>query len=212
VSNLVLWIQTVLLPALGPSGLLLVAVLDASFLSLPEINDILVVTAAARPPHSIAGPVIWATLGSTLGSAIVWWFGRRGADASLIQRLGSHRLERAREAFRRWGGLALFVPALSPPPMPFKLFVLAAGVSGYPFWRFVLVVTVGRVVRYVFWALLGVLFGERAIGFLKSADSWTVAHLGSLLVGALIVTAGAAVWWLTVRSRHSDRPREDPVV
>ncbi len=138
-----------------------------------------------------------------MGSAILWWFGRRGADAQLVQKLGAERLERAKEAFRRWGGLALFVPALAPPPMPFKVFVLAAGVSGYPFRRFVVAVTAGRAVRYVFWAVLGVpLRRESPRLRSRAADSWTVANLGSVLVGD-----GArdrwrcSCWWLTVRGR-----------
>ena len=211
-TKIVFWIQTFLLPALGPAGLFLVAVLDASFLSLPEINDIFVVTAAARPPHSVAGPVLYATLGSLVGSSILWWFGRRGADASLVQRLGPERLEKAKDAFRKWGGLALFVPALAPPPMPFKLFVLAAGISGYPFKRFAVAVTAGRALRYVLWGVIGMLYGESALAALKTADTWTSANLGSLLIGVAIVGAGALAWWLTTRCRDSDDARENPVV
>ena len=44
--KVVLWLQGVVIPALGQPGLFLVAVLDSSFLSIPEVNDLLVVTSS----------------------------------------------------------------------------------------------------------------------------------------------------------------------
>ena len=48
--KLIGWIQFVLVPWLGAPGVFIVAFLDASFLSLPEINDVIVVT-AGQPKH-----------------------------------------------------------------------------------------------------------------------------------------------------------------
>ena len=123
------WIQGVLIPQLGPLGLVAVAFLDSSFLSLPEINDILVVSAALANPATAWLPITLTTLGSVTGCSVLWFMGRRGGEALLERRFGRERTARTREAYRRWGILALAVPALFPPPVPFKIFVLMAGVA-----------------------------------------------------------------------------------
>ena len=46
-SRLVSWVET-FAASLGGPGLFLVAFLDSSFISLPEINDVLVVMLVAR--------------------------------------------------------------------------------------------------------------------------------------------------------------------
>ena len=75
-ARLALWIQQVLVPALGPVGVFLVAFLDSSFLSIPEVNDIIVITAAARNPGTAWIYGLMATLGSLAGCAVLWGLGR----------------------------------------------------------------------------------------------------------------------------------------
>src|SRR3989442_1237036 len=135
-EKIVLWVQNVLLPTLGPAGLFVVAFFDSSFLSLPEINDILVVTSCSLNPRSAWIPITLATLGSLAGCSVLWEIGRRGGEPLLERRFGKARVARTRVAFERWDLLALIVPALLPPPMPFKIFVLSAGVFGVPWRRF----------------------------------------------------------------------------
>jgi len=181
------WIQGVLVPTLGPAGLFVVAFLDSSFLSLPEINDLLVVTTAAAQPDRIFVPVALATLGSMAGCSVLWWLGRRGGEALLIRRFGQERTNQARAAFTRWDVLALALPAVLPPPMPFKNFVLAAGVFEISFRRFLLTVAVARGLRYVFWGSLGALYGDAALQILRSVDAWSARRLPWILGAALLV-------------------------
>src|SRR5258708_7660493 len=128
--KVVLWVQTVLVPLLGAPGMCLVAFLDSSFLSFPEINDILLVTSShIHPGHAwlYAG---MTTLGSVAGCVVMWELGRRGGVAFFARRCGAGHAERTRAALQRWGVLSLAAPAVLPPPMPFKIFVVAAGVFG----------------------------------------------------------------------------------
>ena len=200
-EKIVLWIQNVLLPTLGPAGLFVVAFFDSSFLSLPEINDILVVTSSSVDPASAWIPITMATLGSLAGCSVLWVIGRRGGEPLLERRFGKAQVERTRAAFERWDLLALIVPALLPPPMPFKIFVLSAGVFGVPWKRFAGTLILARGLRYVFWGLMGIFFGDEALAMLRAVDRWFDDHsLGVLLVLGGTVLAAVAVWALRRRT------------
>jgi membrane protein YqaA with SNARE-associated domain len=197
--RIAIWAQTVLVPTLGPLGLFVVAFLDSSFLSLPEINDLLVVTAAIAEPATAWVAVAMATLGSFVGCAVLWWLGRRGGEAVLVRRFGRERAEQARAAFHRWDILALAVPALLPPPMPFKIFVLASGVFAFPFARFAATILISRGLRYASWSVLGLLYGQRALGMLQALDAWSERRLPAILAVSLALAAVAVSLYLLRR-------------
>ncbi len=201
-EKIVLWIQDVLVPMLGPPGLFVVAFLDSSFLSLPEINDLLVVTGAASRPTLLWLYAAMTTGGSLLGCSVLWELGRRGGEAFLERRFGRQRVERTRGAFKRWDILALAIPAVLPPPMPFKIFVLSAGVFGIPFRRFLMTLLVARGFRYAFWGLMGAVYRDEARQLLAAVDRWFGARAPFLLAAvALAGLAGLAVY--VVRRRRS---------
>lgn len=181
------WIQGVLIPLLGFPGLFAVAFLDSSFLTIPEINDVLVVSAALRDPSTAWMAVALTTLGSVAGGSVLWLLGRRGGEALLERRFGPERTARTRAAYRRFGILALAIPALLPPPMPFKIFVLASGVFGFPFARFAVTLLLARAARYSFWAGMGMAYGHEALLILRAVDQWTAARLPLLLAAAAIL-------------------------
>ena len=195
--GVVVWIQTVLLPALGPFGLFVVAFFDSSFLSVPEVNDLLVVSAAATDASTAWMYVLAATVGSLAGCTALWLIGRRGGEALLVRRFGRERVDRTRAAFRKWDVLALAVPSILPPPMPFKIFVLSAGVFGLPYPRFAATLLVARGLRYTFWGTMGALYGEPALALLQQFDGWFRDHalvafaIAAALVGVIALTAWA---------------------
>ena len=115
--------------AVGGPGIFLVAFLDASFLSLPEINDLLIVWTVTRHKPLMVYYATMATLGSVTGCLILYYLGWRGGEALLRKRFQGPRIERAMRLSQRYGALAIVVPALLPPPAPFKVFVLFAGVA-----------------------------------------------------------------------------------
>lgn len=199
--KVVVWIQGVLIPLLGPVGLFVVAFFDSSFLSLPEINDLLVVTSAAANPKTAWMYVAAATLGSIAGCAVLWTIGRRGGEALLVRRFGEDRVARTRAAFKRWDVLAVAIPAVLPPPMPFKIFVLSAGVFGFPLPRMMVTLAIARGLRYTFWGTMGVLYGERALALLHRFDGWFKDNaLAVLAAVAAIAALVAAVVYLRRRT------------
>src|SRR5688572_15711164 len=142
-ERLVSWVQGFAL-ALGGPGLFLIAFLDSSFLSFPEVCDILIVWLTVRHKERMLFYALMCTLGSVAGCFALYTVGRRGGEAFLKKRFKAGHVERAMAVFRRHGLLAVIIPSLLPPPMPFKIFVLAAGVARVRPFDFILAVSLGR--------------------------------------------------------------------
>ena len=119
---------------------------------------------------------------------MLYVIGKRGGEALVHRQFSGPRVERALEVLRRYGVLAIAVPSILPPPAPFKIFVLLAGVAAVPIWKFAATLAVARGFRYVTVGVLSILYGEQAIGFIED-NGRAVA-----LVVAALVVAGAAGW------------------
>jgi membrane protein YqaA with SNARE-associated domain len=125
-------------------GLFIIAFLDSSFLSFPQVIDLLVVTSVLQHPHWMPYYAVMSTLGSILGCLTIYSVARKGGEALLRRRFSGAAVDRAQAVSTRYGVFALLVPSLLPPPAPFKLFVLLAGVSGLRPVRFALTIALGR--------------------------------------------------------------------
>ena len=188
-AKIVSWVQAFALSIGGP-GLFLIAFLDSSFLSLPEINDILVIVMVIENKQLMAYYASMATLGSVAGCLLLYGIGSRGGQPLLRKRFGGPRLERAMELSRKYGVLAVAVPAILPPPAPFKVFILLAGVSRVPLLQFVLAVTFGRGIRYFGESWLAVRYGDTAIEILAQ-NGRTV----SVMLAVVILLIGATYFF-----------------
>jgi len=202
----VVWIQSVLIPFLGPLGFFLTAFVDSSFLTIPEVNDFLVVTSSAARPGLAWLYVAAVTLGSVAGSLALREIGRRGGEPRLEKRFGKERVAAVREQFERFGVLTLAIPAILPPPMPFKMFVLSAGVFGFPLKRFVITLFLARGLRYSAWSALAVLYGGDALELLKTIDAWFADRLGALVIVVACLLFAAFVAFTLRRRGRSEVP------
>ena len=196
-TRIVSWVEA-FASSLGGPGLFLVAFLDSSFLSLPEINDVLVVLMVTRNEELMPYYAAMATAGSITGCLVLYALGRKGGEAILRKRFSGSRLEKAMGLFRRFGVLAIIVPALLPPPAPFKVFVLLAGVTKVPWPTFCAAVAVGRGVRYFGEGLLAVRYGDQAVELLR-ANGPLVS-----LVLAVLVVLGVGTYILMRRATTAD--------
>ena len=182
--------------SVGGPGLFVIAFIDASFLSLPEINDLLIVWMVTKHPARMPYYAAMAALGSLAGCLVLYYLGKKGGEALLRRRFSEGRLKRAHALYEKYGFLAVAVPALLPPPMPLKIFVLMAGVVDMPVFAFSLAVVLARGVRYVGEGLLAVWYGELAFGYLQ-------ANARRVSLGlALAVLLGGVLYYLWRRNRR----------
>lgn len=170
----------------GPS-MLIIGALDSSLLSLPEINDYLVVMRVANDHKSVLYFPLFAAAGSVLGCLLLYTLLRRGGQAVLRKRFNAEHIERVERAYARFGFLALAVPALLPPPMPFKIFVATAGTLEYPRWRFVMTIMIARSLRYYIEGTLAIFYGRQVIEFIKKYGFTILAVVIGLCVVGLAV-------------------------
>jgi membrane protein YqaA with SNARE-associated domain len=150
----------------GPA-MILIGALDSSLLSLPEVNDYLVVARCFTHPRAVFFFPLFAAIGSVIGCLLLYTILRRGGQAVLHRRFRVEHVQRVERAYARFGILALAVPALLPPPMPFKIFVATAGALQFSRRRFLLTILIARSLRYYTEGVLAVFYGERVVRFLK---------------------------------------------
>ena len=186
--------------ALGGPGLFLVAFLDSTFLPLPGIADLLIVVMVARHPTAMPWYVVATVAGSLAGCLVMHAIGRKGGEALVRKRFAVDRVERAMRSLQRHGVIAVLVPSLLPPPAPFKLFVLLAGVVGISAGRFAAAIAIGRGARYFVLGILAVRYGSRALVYVR--ENGTAVSL----VAVAVLAAGFGALLLVRRIRASKGP------
>ena len=191
-KTFVAWVQA-FAAGIGGPGLFIIAFLDSSFVSLPQINDLLVITMVIQQPYWMPYYAAMATLGSLAGCLVLYYLARKGGEAFIRRRIRGRTVDRATRLVQKYGVLTLLVSAILPPPAPFKLFVLLAGVSGVRAVPFALSVAAGRGLRYFGIGLLSVWYGQRAVTFLEAHGTMVA------IVVALGVAAAIGVWLLVRR-------------
>jgi membrane protein YqaA with SNARE-associated domain len=193
--RLVAWVQASAV-ALGGPGLFIIAFLDSSFLSFPEVVDLLIIWLVTAHKERMLYYALLPTLGSMAGCFALYLVGRKGGEAFLRRRFSESHVDGALGVFRKYGLLAVAVPSLLPPPVPFKPFVLAAGVAGVRPFDFLVAVGIGRGLRYFGEALLAVWYGERAAQFVRDN-----ARPVSLAFAVIVLVLGI-LWILFNRRGH----------
>ena len=186
-------------------AMVIIGALDSSLLSLPEINDYLVVARCYSDPKAVFYFPLFAAAGSVIGCLVLYTIMRRGGQAVMRKRFSAENIERVERAYARFGILALAIPALLPPPMPFKIFVATAGALEYPRWRFITTIMVARSVRYFVEGALAVFYGRRVILFLK--DNGLV--IMSVVAAALLIVILAYLVWNRIRPARPSRVEVD---
>lgn len=174
-------------------AMIIIGALDSSLLSLPEINDYLVVGRCFKDHSAVWYFPLFAATGSVLGCLLLYTIVRRGGQAVLRKRFSLQSIKRVERAYERFGFLAIGIPAILPPPLPFKIFVATAGALEYPRWKFLLTVMIARSLRYYVEGILAVYYGRRVLLFMK--DNGLV--IISIVATALLI--GLAIYFFVKR-------------
>jgi membrane protein YqaA with SNARE-associated domain len=204
-STIARWLERYVLGLpiyLAAPAMIVIGALDSSLLSLPEINDYLVVGRCFKQPHAVFYFPLFAAAGSVLGCALLYTIMRRGGQAVLRRRFSLESIKRVERAYARFGFLAIAIPAVLPPPLPFKIFVATAGTLEYPRWKFLLTVMVARSLRYYVEGILAVFYGRRVLIFFKD---------NGLVIISIVATVGLIVLliYMLVNRRKNSRQQTD---
>ncbi len=168
----------------GAFGLFAVALLDSTFVPLPSSADALMLLLSTTNPGWMLLYAFMATSGSALGCWILYLISRR-AGARALNRFSEAKQQRVKNWIERYDAFAVLVATLLPPPFPFKLFVMTAGVFRFSLLRFMLAIIVGRAFRFLLEGYFAVRYGAEAKLILAKYYPWI--GLGLVVVIVLFV-------------------------
>jgi len=177
---------------LGVVGLLLVSIVDSSFvpLPIPGVTDIMLIVYAAAH-ENVFLLVAVATVGSALGGFISHAVGQAGGINFLHKHVPEKLLKKVTGWMERHAILAVSLPAILPPPMPLSAFVLVAGAVKMSRKKFMWAFTLSRLVRHALAVWLGVHYGR---GVLRLWSHFTSKWGVTILVVLWTVILGFTAW------------------
>lgn len=173
--------------AWGPHGLFFLAILDSTGLPIVGgVDALLIAVATERPPQAYIA-AFWAVLGSLAGSVILFAIARKGGEVLLAKHISNRTGARLHTWFQRYGMITVFIPAISPLPLPMKIPVFCAGALEVRWTYFIAVVLSARAIRYFALAYLGRHYGHSTFKFLVSHGVQVAAIAVILGVTAVII-------------------------
>lgn len=166
--------------ALGPFGLFAVALLDSALVPLPSVDALLILLTIANPRLMIVYALL-ATAGSAIGCVILYYVSRR-AGSRALQKFSPAKQKRVKALIDRYDVLSVLVASLTPPPFPFKLFVITAGVFRFSVTRFAMAIIAGRMFRFLLEGYFAIRFGAQASKILAKHYPWIGLGLAVLII------------------------------
>lgn len=155
----------------GAFGLFALAILDSTFVPLPSSVDALMLVLSTAHPRWMPLYAFSATAGSAIGCFILYQLSRR-AGSRALRRFSETKQKRVKELIERYDILSVLVATLLPPPFPFKLFVVSAGVFRFSLVRFMIAIVVGRAFRFLLEGFFAVRYGQDAKEILARYYPW----------------------------------------
>jgi membrane protein DedA with SNARE-associated domain len=190
------YIHGVLLP-LGIFGPLVISTIDSAAFGIPM--DLVMIDYAWKDQSkliTVAFYCLTAAIGSAIGSLIPYWIGRRGGEPFLLKRISHQRLEELRDKFEKQEFFFIMVPAMLPPPTPFKMLVFSAGVFEMRVVPFVTAIITGRLFRFGIVSYITIRFGA---DIAKHTLAVVAQHLPLIFAALIVVAAGYFMWWMRKR-------------
>ena len=187
--------------SLGGFGLLLLGILDSSFLFLPLGIDLLMVALTANHHERMLYYAAMSAAGSVIGCFTTDWVSRKGGEAGLKDRISPRRLKYIQRRVEKGAGVALAISSMAPPGFPFTPVVVVAAALQYSRTRLLLIVAVFRLIRFIVEGLLAIRYGPR---ILKIAEIPAVQHT----ILALVVISVAGSGWSLYRVYRNSRRKQ----
>ena len=184
---------------LGIWGVFVIAFADSALLGMPV--DFVVATYVYQDRKRMLLYVAMASIGSALGSIPLYLIGYLGGEKVLRKRISEERFLKIHASFERHEFWALMFPGMMPPPVPFKMFVLAAAVFEMPFRDFLVAIFAGRFVRFLVESLLVLWFGPEILQLFGSVFK---QHWGWVLVVIAVGTCFGLILWRNGRRKTGE--------
>lgn len=174
----------------GAFGLFTLALLDSTFVPLPSSADALMLVLSTTHPRWMPLYALMATAGSALGCFILYHISRR-AGARALRKFSEKKQKRVKELIDRYDMFAVLVATLLPPPFPFKLFVISAGVFRFSVVRFMVAIIAGRAFRFLLEGFFAVRYGQDAKVILARYYPWIGVGIA---LGILLFLLAKRLW------------------
>jgi membrane protein YqaA with SNARE-associated domain len=183
--KILVWLQGLVM-TFGGGGLFVVTFFDSSLLSFPFFPDAVLIELCIANHVLMPYYATMAALGSLSGCLVLYFIAEKAGEA-FFRKHARGKAEKIKEWVDNNGFLSAFIPAVLPPPFPFKPFVLAEGVFQVPAKTFILAIFLGRGLRYGVEGILAVRYGDAALGYLKShGGTFALAVLALMLLLCLL--------------------------
>lgn len=174
--------------AYGVFGLFAIALLDSAMIPMPGGPDaVMILLSAARPSWMLIYAAT-ATIGSVVGCLILYYISAKAGRRALA-RFSASKQARVKDLIDRYDVLAVLVASLLPPPFPFKLFVVSAGVFRLNVWRFAIAVGAGRAFRYLLEGYFAAHYGDHAKELLSRYYPAIGVGLAVLIILGFVIRA-----------------------
>jgi membrane protein YqaA with SNARE-associated domain len=168
---------------LGAAGLVVMGILDSSFLFIPTGNDLLLIALTARHHANVVSYVLASALGSMLGVLLVDVVSRKGGEGGLKRMMSRKTLQYVQKKVEKRAGIMLLLGALAPPPFPFTTVVAAASAFQYPRLQLLGIVAGARLVRFAIEGWVAIRFGRPIVELIESTEfRWTIGVFAVICV------------------------------
>lgn len=174
--------------SLGGFGLLLLGILDSSFLFMPLGNDLLVVALTANHHNRMMYYAAMASAGSVIGCLLTDYVCRKGGEKGLKENFSGRSFDYVERKIKTNAGPALAMACVLPPPFPFTPFIIVMAAMQYPRWKMLGIVAVGRAVRFSIEGLLAAIYGQQILAMAKNSV------LQGTIIALVVISIVGSVW------------------
>lgn len=188
---LLLWLKP-----LGFFGVGIMGAIDASSIAIP-MDLVIAGYVWSNRGYFWLYPILGAA-GAAIGALVPFYIGRTGGEWVLLKRIQQSKYDQIRARFDRHQWLAVLVPAAMPPPFPFKLFALGAGVFEMRVSPYILAVFLGRMAHYLVTAILTICFGPEIVDLISRGAK---GHAHWIMIGLAIFATAFLLYGIYRRRR-----------
>jgi membrane protein DedA with SNARE-associated domain len=113
------------------------------------------------------------------------------AGSGALRKFSPAKQKRVKELIDRYDVISVLVASLMPPPFPFKLFVVSAGVFRFSLARFTVAIICGRLFRFLLEGYLAIRYGAQAKEVLAKYYPWIGVGLVVVIIAVFLIRRSA---------------------